>query len=464
MGVAFITQAEVARGPGWNGLMAELVEQRRAARLCIATVDIPGEGGTGTGAALWVAAERLPQWLAVHPGATPEPALIVPDEFAQQPWNAEDAAVDLLRARMTGRGPTAAADLAATLALPQRAIDAALLRLEADGYVMRGRFTSQDLEHDEWCERHLLARIHRYTLGRLRREIEPVEPRDFMRFLFDWQRVAPGSQATGPEALTAVLALLEGFEAAAGAWETELLPARVADYDIRWLDELSMSGRLAWTRLRAAGTNAAKAGADSGIARANAAGPLRSTPIVLLPRRQLPLWSGLTTQQAEAKPLSSRAQLVADWLREHGASFFDELVDGTRLLRTELENALAELVALGWSTQKASPAGARCGPSSKRPATRNAATSDAIAVGIQDADLGLTRSQARRAQRPWRHRSGHLGTHRAHVAAPLRRGRLAPARTRSRVVAAMARTAPRLPPAGGPRRDPRRPLHRRHRR
>lgn len=455
IGVAFLSEAEVARGPGWRGLMTELVEQRRATRLHIPSPagrgwpEGPGEGSADPCSAtrdrtltpthvpegeglqhLWVAAERLPQFLALHPLATPEPALVVPEEFAQQPWNAEDAAVELLRARMTGLGPITAVDLAAALALPPRAIDAALLRLEADGHVMRGRFTydgdsGPDLAQAEanepavadpeniarpgsdrlpagrgracpgpdpgmpdpaqtqmqWCERHLLARIHRYTLGRLRREIEPVEPRDFMRFLFEWQRVAPGSQTTGPEALTAVLALLEGFEAAAGAWETELLPARVADYDIRWLDELSMSGRLVWSRLRAANAGVARA-----VAHPTAAGPLRSTPIVLLPRRRLSLWSSLTAQQAEAAPLSSRAQLVADWLREHGASFFDELADGTRLLRPELENALAELVALGLVNAD-SFAGLRAllVPSGKRPHAHRRHARRPSLSGIQDA-------------------------------------------------------------------------------
>ena len=436
MGVGYLGETELACGPGWSGLMTELVEQRRATRLRLNLPSTP----TDQAQALWVAAERLPQFLALHPQATPEPALAVPDEFAQHPWNGEDAVVELLRARMTGLGPTTIAELAAALATPPRAIDAALLRLEADGHVMRGRFTYEsdsgpDLAQGcanesaianpenearpgrdrfpagrgrmpdpaetqmQWCERHLLARIHRYTLGRLRREIEPVEPRDFMRFLFDWQRVAPGSQATGPDALTAVLALLEGFEAAAGAWETELLPARVADYDIRWLDELSMSGRLVWTRLRSAGGGTVRNGAGANAARAGAAGPLRSTPIVLLPRRQLSLWSGLATLHAETAPLSSRAQLVADWLREHGASFFDELADGTGLLRTELENALAELVAQGLVNAD-SFAGLRAllVPSSKRPAAHRRPGRRPSLWGIQDAGRwALTRRSSTQA-------------------------------------------------------------------
>ena len=117
---------------------------------------------------------------------------------------------------------------------------------------MRGHFTPGAHGWEiEWCERHLLARIHRYTVKRLRREIEPVEARDFMRFLFEWQHVAPGSQVSGPDALAGVLAQLEGFEAPAAAWEGEILPARVEGYEIAWLDDLCQSGRVVWARLRA---------------------------------------------------------------------------------------------------------------------------------------------------------------------------------------------------------------------
>ena len=161
-------------------------------------------------------------------------------------------------------------------------VEQALVVLESEGVAMRGRFTAA-IDAEEWCERHLLARIHRYTLKRLRREIEPVEARDFMRFLFDWHRLAPDMQARGPDALPGVLAQLEGFECAAAAWEAEVLPARLADYSIHWLDEQCRSGRIVWTRF--ASTTTAN--------RERAAGPVRSTPVVILPRRALALWARL---------------------------------------------------------------------------------------------------------------------------------------------------------------------------
>lgn len=146
-----------------------------------------------------------------------------------------------------GFGPLTVPEIARPLALPASSVAPALTRLEAEGYVMRGRFTPT-AKDEEWCERHLLARIHRYTVRRLRREIEPVERQDFMRFLFEWQRVAPDSHGEGRDALLGVLEQLEGFEAPAVAWEDDILPARIADYSGMWLDEACRAGKIVWTR------------------------------------------------------------------------------------------------------------------------------------------------------------------------------------------------------------------------
>ena len=131
-----------------------------------------------------------------------------------------------MRGRLEGQGPVTAAALATALGLEPTEIAAALVALETEGFVMRGRFTPGGTQ-EEWCERRLLARVHRYTVKRLRAEIEPVAARDFMRFLFDWQRVTTEARMEGPDALCQVVAQLEGFEAPAGAWETEILPARL---------------------------------------------------------------------------------------------------------------------------------------------------------------------------------------------------------------------------------------------
>ena len=332
--LGFVTAAEAAANHGWDERLQALARTNRATRLTR-----PAAASDGIHALdVWTSAEQLPMWQAVHADAAMQPAIVAPADHAARGWSREDALLELLRGRLGGLGPMTVATLAAALAVDHADVDIALQRLQAQGYVMQGHFstdaTSTDATSIEWCERHLLARIHRYTLGRLRREIEPVNRRDLMRFLFDWQHVSTGTRLRGPDALDATLAQLEGYEAAAGAWEAEILPARIEDYSINWLDDLCRAGRVSWNRLRQ----------NNG----GGGGPVRATPIVLLPRRSLAVWNSVATSDSPQEALlSSRAQAVADALREQGALFFDELLTLTRLLRTELEDALGELVAAG---------------------------------------------------------------------------------------------------------------------
>ncbi|MFM0734714.1 DEAD/DEAH box helicase [Paraburkholderia sediminicola] len=318
-GLACISEAEARNEEGWPGWLASLAESGRATRLRIAADNV-----------LWLPAERLTCFQALYPDAPFDPPLTAPKGYTDT-WRADDALLDLLRARLTGFGPLPVRAISQALMLPAASVEQTLTRLEAEGYVMRGRF-SPGASEEEWCERHLLARIHRYTVKRLRREIEPVERHDFMRFLFEWQHLTPDTRAEGREALAAVLDQMEGFQAAAAAWEEDILPARVKAYANVSLDELCRAGKIVWTRL----TERAR----------SAAGPVRSTPIVLLPRAQVRVWSTLidTSKQPE---LSARAQRVHDTLSQHGAMFFDELLTEVSGLRIELENALGELVAAG---------------------------------------------------------------------------------------------------------------------
>jgi ATP-dependent Lhr-like helicase len=371
MGVAYVTAAEARANHGWTQWLERLVADRRVTRLSI---------GTGGDAFAWVPAERLPQFAAVLPGASLDPAIEAPAEYAAVAWTAEDALVEILRARMTALGPVRPTAIATSLGIDRSAVDLALLALERNGFVMQGRYSGEALTPDgeiEWCERHLLARIHRYTVKRLRREIEPVEPRDYMRFLFDWQRVADGTRVSGPDALAGVLAQLEGYEAPASAWEGSILPARVDGYEIAWLDALCQSGRLVWTRLRARKGGSERSG-----------GPVRATPIVLLQRRNLDTWMTLANAANQDAPaLSSRAEVVAEHLSRHGASFFDELLSGTRLLHVQLEEALGELVASGLvHSDSYSGLRALLVPSSKRPSTARRRHGRRSALfGIEDA-------------------------------------------------------------------------------
>ena len=343
LGLGFLSDAEVAAQPAWPALLDELAGASRATRLSIGAGAGVGAGmststsagtGTGTGTSTcFVAAERLPEFDAIFPGAARAPHIDAPAEF-RKAWEREAALLEVLRDRLQSLGPVTASALVAPLGLATADADMALLKLESEGTVMRGQFTPGSTEL-EWCERRLLARIHRYTVNRLRQEIEPVEPRDFMRFLFEWQRVAPSARVEGPDAVAGIVSQLEGFEAPAAAWETEILPSRVNEYDPVWLDEQSRAGRVVWTRiatLNATGTRAAS--------------PVRTTPITLASRRNLGVWAALAQDCGEAN-LSSGGRRVLDAITAHGASFFDELAHACGLLGAQVEDALGELVALG---------------------------------------------------------------------------------------------------------------------
>jgi len=320
--LTYLTEAEVAAQPGWEALLQELAAQARSTRL----------GFRGTN--LWCTAERLPLFRALDPQLTCTPAVTTPPAHAHE-RTAAQALVEIVRGRLEGCGPLSVSSLAADLNLAVAPLDAALALLQAEGFAMRGAFSPGAAPASEWCERRLLARIHRYTVKRLRAEIEPIEARDFLRFLFAWQRVTAEARMEGPDAVAAVLTQLEGFEAPASAWETELLPARIAEYEPVWLDEQCLAGRFVWTRLAAR-----RADPERGAA------PVRATPIVLLARRNLRLWSVLATA-TDPGHLSASALRVASFLDTHGASFFDEIAAGSALLPTQAEEALAELVALG---------------------------------------------------------------------------------------------------------------------
>jgi ATP-dependent Lhr-like helicase len=321
----FLTEGEGRSGRNalsWEGYFDELLRDRRAARV----------GG------LWVAAERR----ALAEGL-PESA---------------DAVRELIRGRLEITGPTTAGSLAASLGVMPADAEAALAALEAEGIVLRGRFTPGAAEL-EWCERRLLARIHRYTLNRLRAEIEPVSSADLMRFFFAWQRVEPEERAAGLEGLAAVIEQLDGYEVPAGAWETEVLGARTVEYDPALLDMLSLTGRVGWGRL-----SAPVAGSGNGGAHGNR--PIRSTPVALFLREHAELWRSLAPARAEERP-SSSAQAVLDALTRLGASFFPEIAATSGLLATQAEQALAELAAAGLVTSD-SFAGLRAllTPSAKR--------------------------------------------------------------------------------------------------
>src|SRR4051812_10813770 len=265
--------------------------------------------------------ELVPHWLAFLSSLGERVVKRGDAWFALE--RADDELLEIIASRLEVLGPVTEGELK----LPDAQI--ALSALETQGRILRGHFTPSVAEL-EWCDRRLLARIHRYTLNRLRSEIEPVSAADFLRFLLHWQHVAGEDQVQGVEGLAAVVEQLQGFELAAGGWEYDVLPARVGDYDSTQIDQLCLSGRVAWGRLTP-GTRA----------------PLRSSPIALLQREHANIWKAPSDP---ASDYSSEATAVREALEKRGASFFHELVKATGLLPAYVERGLAELAGAGVAT------------------------------------------------------------------------------------------------------------------
>jgi ATP-dependent Lhr-like helicase len=311
--------------PEW---IATLVASRRAGTVAF--------GGEWAGTVV-VAAERLPELRAIHDDLVAPPSLQVPASRQATAWTRDDAIAAVLKGRVTLTGPMTAAGLAACTGIAAADADAALLRLEAEGVVLRGRFTPGEAEL-EWCDRTLLARIHRYTVHRLRAEIEPVSPAEFMRFLFRWQHVEPSARLTGLDGLREVIAKLDGYELAAAAWERSVLPARVDDYDASMLDMLCLTGEAGWGRL----SHGQSAGASARTL-------VPATPIAVFLREHASAWRALR-MDAEAPALGSEALHVLSVLRTRGASFFAELTAACGLDADAVRDGIGSLAASGLAT------------------------------------------------------------------------------------------------------------------
>ncbi|MBT2990831.1 MAG: ATP-dependent DNA helicase [gamma proteobacterium symbiont of Ctena orbiculata] len=316
----FIAEDEIAAADldPWRRLLAELQRQQRATRLSMGNE------------ILWVAAERLLAVRSICPDHEMAPVIraLPADEAASR----ETAVTELIRSRLESLGPVTISQLAKPGGLPVGEVEQALRMLEQEGFVIQGHFDPgrQELE---WCERGLLARIHRYTLKRLRSEIEPVSPADFMRFLFNWQGLDEPSQ--GVVALERVMQQLEGVSLPAASWEEEVLPARLQPYFSTELDQLCGSGKLAWLRRLPADVKESK--------RKNPA--VKATPLAFIFRSNLAFWCQNETDLPQG--LSATASKVLEVLKQWGASFFDDLQQQSGLLKTQLESALGELVAWG---------------------------------------------------------------------------------------------------------------------
>ncbi len=322
----------------WSGHFERLQQQGRAT--C----------AVSDGRHYWVAAERAKTFLRLFPEARFERELA---EVQKEAPSAEDAVLALVTGWMQHLGPTTAEDIGTLLGLPPAEVEKALLRMEASGAILRGRFTDEVMrapraavptQEHEWCERRLLARIHRLTVATLRKQIEPATAAQFMRWLLRWHHLAPEAQAQGERATLEVLRQLQGFEIPANAWERQVLARRISDYDPKWLDQLCLTGVVGWGRLSP--HPATLEGSAPGKRRVI---PTSVAPVTFFVREESDWMSphNPAEEEPESRGLSEGARQVQDFLRQRGASFFADIVRGTGKLKAEIETALWELVAAG---------------------------------------------------------------------------------------------------------------------
>jgi ATP-dependent helicase Lhr and Lhr-like helicase len=313
----------------WREHFTSLLEQGRAALASVAN------------RRYWVPAERTKTFPQIFPAAQFASAVA---DVEVQAGSREEATREMLAGWMEHCGPVTAQSVSEVLGLPLAEINNALLRIEGSGAVLRGKFTGTAGDQTEWCGRRLLARIHRLTLGRLRKEIEPVNAAQFMRWLFRWQHVAPGTQLVGGRGTQEVLHQLQGYEAPANTWEHQIFARRVLNYDPKALDQLCLSGAVGWGRL-----SPHPALLVDSAERGRRVTPTSVAPITFFVREEAE-WMSHAHSETGAKEhsgLSEIARVVLQFLKQHGASFFADIVRGTRKLKAEVEAALWELVAVG---------------------------------------------------------------------------------------------------------------------
>jgi ATP-dependent helicase Lhr and Lhr-like helicase len=303
----------------------------------------------------WVAAERVEYFRAIHRVETELSA-------ATAQVSPDDALLAAVQGWMAHIGPTTASEIGELLGLPASEIEKALLRIEASGTILRGRFRPADARpitsvsdglEIEWCERRLLARIHRLTVATLRKQIAPVTAAQFMNWLLRWQHIAPGTQVRGEHGTLEVIRQLQGFEIPASAWERFVLARRISDYDPAYLDQLCLAGAVGWGRLSPHPATLDTTGhGESGLENRRRVIPTRVAPIAFFVREDAD-WMRAHHPGAEDSStsfLSPVAQAVLDLLKQRGALFFPDMVRATSRLKAEVETGLWELVAAGLVT------------------------------------------------------------------------------------------------------------------
>ena len=328
---------------GWAGFFERLLAERRAF--------VAEESGTR----YWIAAERADWFRTLHASATLE-GNALPDSSV----SFDEAVLKTVQGWMTHLGPTTSAELGDLIGVSPDEVEKAMLRIEATGAILRGQFrpanrAEQHQSEHEWCERRLLARIHRLTVATLRKQIEPVTAAQFMNWMLRWQHMAPGTQVRGEHGTLEVIRQLQGYEIPASAWERFVLARRITDYDPAHVDQLCLSGAVGWGRLSphpATLEDGGANGAEPGRENRRRVIPTRVAPIAFFVREDAdwmrPHHPG--AEDSETSYLSPAAQAILQLLKHRGALFFPDMVRATGKLKAEVETGLWELVAAGLVT------------------------------------------------------------------------------------------------------------------
>ncbi len=312
--------------PQWENYFSELIAERRAGTALIENKRV------------WLAAEKNKLFSIIYPHATFEQSFV----DISQPFSTRDAAIlTLLRGWLLHLGPTTEQELSDIVSINETDMTTALIQLENTGFILRGHF--RRMEQIEWCERRLLARIHHLTLGKLRKEIEPVTPAQFFHWLMSWQHLVPGTKVRDEHGLLEIIKQLQGFEIPANAWEKQIFAPRMKNYDSDWLERLCLRGIVGWGRLSSpflADESAKKRILPTSVA-----------PITFFVREESDwLPSHPLTDKNHLAMLSHVAQLIYEYLQHKGASFFVDIVRGINRLKSEVEMGLWELVTAGLIT------------------------------------------------------------------------------------------------------------------
>jgi ATP-dependent Lhr-like helicase len=323
--------------PQWEAFFTQLAHEGRAGKARVENLEV------------WFATEKKQVLQIIYPHALLLDELM--DLRENEKMDRDATILTMLRGWMEHLGPILEVELVDILKLTPEEITQALLKLEASGAILRGHFKMNNTATIEWCERRLLSRIHRLTLGKLRKEIEPVSAAQFIRWLTTWQHVAPGTQLRGERGLLEILKQLQGFELPANSWEKQILAKRMMDYSPDMLDRLCLTGQVGWGRFSLHPALVKQTISEGNEIKHRRISPTSIVPITFFVREESNWMMNSPHLDTEIQPILSHvAQRIYSYLKEQGASFFVEIVQGINCLKSEVETALWELVAAGLIT------------------------------------------------------------------------------------------------------------------